>query len=48
MGHKSKGKNQRSAAYSTDHDNKVSKMFIISGLGMISIHVEWLQISYTH
>ena len=49
-GHKSKGKKQGSITYSTDQENEVSKIFIISlacvtDLGKISIHAERLQIS---
>ena len=49
-GHKSKGKKRGSVTYSTDRENKVSKIFIISLVcvtdsGKISIHAKRLQIS---
>ena len=45
-----RGKKQGSVTYSTDRENEVSKIFIISLVcvtdsGKISIHAEWLQIS---
>ena len=49
-GHKSKGKKRGSVTYSTNRENEVSKIFIVSlvclrGSGTILIHVERLQIS---
>ena len=49
-GHKLQGKKPGSVTYSTDRENKVSKIFILSllcvkGLGTISIHEGRLQIS---
>ena len=49
-GHKSKGEKRGSVTYSTDRENEVSNIFIISllclmGLRTISIHAEQLKIS---
>lgn len=52
LDHKSKGKNERFVTYSTDNENEVSKIFIVSNVcltssRMTSIHAERLQVSDT-